>query len=235
MNSNENLPPMVVAKLMRDIRSLCKAPPEGIRVSFNEENISIITAEIDGPEGTPFEGGLFKVRIVLGPDFPQGPPKGYFLTKIFHPNVSDAGEICVNTLKKDWKPTHGIEHVLLVVRCLLIVPNPESALNPEAGKLLLENYDDYFKRAQLMTRIHAKPKKLDVPAKKKSMEEDATSTSAQDSESSSSSSTDASMKESKSSSTAPSPPKKVKSSVPPAAQAQKAVPKPVKKTGLKRL
>jgi ubiquitin-conjugating enzyme E2 S len=44
-------------------------------------------------------------------DFPNNPPKGtfvinigYFLTKIFHPNVSEKGEICVNTLKKDWNP-----------------------------------------------------------------------------------------------------------------------------------
>lgn len=26
------------------------------------------------------------------------------MTKIFHPNVSENGEICVNTLKKDWNP-----------------------------------------------------------------------------------------------------------------------------------
>lgn len=42
------------------------------------------------------------------------------------------------------------------VKCLLIHPNPESALNEEAGKLLLEHYDDYSKRAQMMTDIHAK-------------------------------------------------------------------------------
>jgi ubiquitin-conjugating enzyme E2 S len=42
------------------------------------------------------------------------------------------------------------------VRCLLIYPNPESALNEEAGRLLLEKYEDYFKHAKLMTRIHAK-------------------------------------------------------------------------------
>lgn len=31
---------------------------------------------------------------------------GYFLTKIFHPNVAvPSGEICVNTLKKDWNPS----------------------------------------------------------------------------------------------------------------------------------
>jgi ubiquitin-conjugating enzyme E2 S len=39
---------------------------------------------------------------------------------------------------------------------LLIVPNAESALNEEAGKLLLEHYEDYFQRAKMMTEIHAK-------------------------------------------------------------------------------
>lgn len=48
----------------------------------------------------------------------------------------------MNTLKKDWQPTHGIRHILVVVRCLLIEPFPESALNEEAGKMLLEEYDE---------------------------------------------------------------------------------------------
>lgn len=39
---------------------------------------------------------------------------GFFLTKIFHPNVAKNGAICVNTLKRDWKPDHGIKHILLV-------------------------------------------------------------------------------------------------------------------------
>ena len=82
------------------------------------------------------------MKLVLSPEFPQTPPKGYFVTKIFHPNVSSSGDICVNTLKRDWKPEYGIGHVLTVVKCLLIHPNPESALNEEAGKLLLEQYVD---------------------------------------------------------------------------------------------
>lgn len=77
------------------------------------------------------------------------------LTKIFHPNVSLSGEICVNTLKKDWKPEHTLAHVLQVVSCLLIVPFPESSLNDEAGKLFMESYDEYARKARLWTGIHA--------------------------------------------------------------------------------
>lgn len=58
--------------------------------------------------------GVFKVKLTLGKGFPQEPPKAFFLTKIFHPNVAPNGEICVNTLKKDWKSDLGIKHILLV-------------------------------------------------------------------------------------------------------------------------
>lgn len=57
------------------------------------------------------------MKLILGKDFPASPPKGYFLTKIFHPNVGANGEICVNVLKKDWKAELGIRHVLLVSGC----------------------------------------------------------------------------------------------------------------------
>jgi Ubiquitin-conjugating enzyme len=84
------------------------------------------------------------------------PSAGYFLTKLFHPNVSADGNICVNVLKRDWRPDLGLRHILTVIRCLLIEPNPESALNEEAGKLLLESFEDFAKKARLMTEIHAK-------------------------------------------------------------------------------
>lgn len=111
-------------------------------------------------EQTPYQGGFFKIRLKLEQEFPSVPPKGFFLTKIFHPNVSEKGEICVNTLKKDWNPDMGIKHLLITIKCLLINPNPESALNEEAGRLLLENYDDYCKHAALMTNVHAKKYKF---------------------------------------------------------------------------
>ena len=143
-------------QISREISDLVRDPPEGIEVLPCEADLTDIHAVIQGPAGTPYVGGSFRVRLILGKDYPQSPPKGYFITKIFHPNVSNSGEICVNTLKKDWKSDLGIKHILIVVKCLLIVPNPESALNEEAGKLLLERYDAYCDRAKMMTEIHAR-------------------------------------------------------------------------------
>ncbi|KAG8434031.1 hypothetical protein GDO86_012406 [Hymenochirus boettgeri] len=161
MNSNvENLPPHIIRQVYKEVSTLTCDPPEGIKIIPNEEDITDVQVSIEGPEGTPYAGGIFRMKLILGKDFPAAPPKGYFLTKIFHPNVSTNGEICVNVLKKDWKAELGIRHVLLTIKCLLIHPNPESALNEEAGRLLLENYEEYASRARLMTEIHAQASSL---------------------------------------------------------------------------
>lgn len=159
MAENENLPPRVIKEIAKELKSLDESPPGGIKVVVNDDNFSTIFADIEGPAGTPYESGVFRMKLVLTPDFPNSPPKGYFVTKIFHPNIANNGEICVNTLKKDWNPTLGLRHVLLVIRCLLVEPFPESALNEQAGKMLMEDYEAYAKHARLYTSIHAlKPK-----------------------------------------------------------------------------
>jgi ubiquitin-conjugating enzyme E2 S len=74
------------------LTGLSNTPLEGIRISLNEEDITDVYASIDGPgmyfsicafnsanaqsAGTPYEGGLFKMRLRLGSDFPKAPPKG---------------------------------------------------------------------------------------------------------------------------------------------------------------
>uniref|UniRef100_G1QE11 E2 ubiquitin-conjugating enzyme n=1 Tax=Myotis lucifugus TaxID=59463 RepID=G1QE11_MYOLU len=151
MNSNvENLPPHIIRLVYKEVTTLTTDPPDGIKVFPNKEDLMDLQVTIEGPEGTPYARGLF-MKLLLGKDFPASPPKGYFLTKIFHPNVGANGEICVNVLKRDWTAELGIRHVLLTIKCLLIHPNPESALNEEAGRLLLENYEEYA--ARLLTEI----------------------------------------------------------------------------------
>lgn len=52
---------------------------------------------------------------------------------------------------------------MFAVRCLLIQPFAESALNEEAGRLLLEDYDVFSRQARLMTQIHATASKRPMP------------------------------------------------------------------------
>jgi ubiquitin-conjugating enzyme E2 S len=63
--------------------------------------------------------------------------------------------VCVETLKRDWSSTLKLRDVLVTISCLLIQPNPASALNEAAGQLASEDWDGFCRRAKLMTEIHA--------------------------------------------------------------------------------
>ncbi|CAM9585726.1 unnamed protein product [Ectocarpus sp. 6 AP-2014] len=156
LSSFENISPQVISRVGREIQDLQRNPPDGIRFLPQEEDtIAEIHAEIKGPVGTPYDGGSFHIKLVLSNDFPHSPPRGFFLTKIYHPNVAPNGDICVNTLKRDWTAEVTLTHVLQVIRCLLIVPFPESSLNDEAGRLFMESYTEYERRVKVWVNVHA--------------------------------------------------------------------------------
>lgn len=114
MSNVENLSPQTIRQVIKEMHEIATNAPEGIKVQINDADVTDIQAVLQGPAGTPYAGGAFRVKLALGKDFPTTPPKAYFLTKIFHPNVAPNGEICVNTLKRDWKPDLGLKHILLV-------------------------------------------------------------------------------------------------------------------------
>ncbi|KAL4942329.1 ubiquitin-conjugating enzyme/RWD-like protein [Aspergillus oleicola] len=120
------------------------------------DDITQLLILLAGPQGTPYSQGLWRLHLKLPEDYPKSPPKATFKTRIWHPNVEESsGAVCVDTLKRDWKSCLTLRDVLVTVSCLLIYPNPDSALNSTAGALMQENYDAFARQAKLMTSIHA--------------------------------------------------------------------------------
>ena len=72
---------------------------------------------IDGPEGTPYDGGIFTIDIIFPPEYPFKAPKVKFETRIYHPNVkTDSGEICADLIQNGWAPTLNLRHVLCTIQ-----------------------------------------------------------------------------------------------------------------------
>lgn len=44
-------------------------------------------------------GGIFRLELFLPAEYPMGPPKVRFLSKLYHPNVDKIGRICLDILK----------------------------------------------------------------------------------------------------------------------------------------
>ncbi|KAI4637037.1 hypothetical protein J4E93_010703 [Alternaria ventricosa] len=113
-------------------------PPNYLFPPGSDDSSDLTTLDIllAGPVGTPYASG--------------------FRTRLWHPNIDEAtGAVCVETLKRDWSSTLKLRDVLVTISCLLIQPNPASALNEAAGKLATEDWEGYCRRARLMTDIHA--------------------------------------------------------------------------------
>ncbi|KAH9838947.1 Ubiquitin-conjugating enzyme E2 S-C [Teratosphaeria destructans] len=123
----------------------------------DNDDLTQLDILLAGPSHTPFSGGVFKLHLTIPPSYPQQPPTAYFRTPIFHPNVDpQTGGVCVETLKRDWDAKLTLRDILVVISCLLIQPNPDSALNADAGSLIQDEYEAFTKRAEMMTGIHAR-------------------------------------------------------------------------------
>ncbi|EME49930.1 hypothetical protein DOTSEDRAFT_100125, partial [Dothistroma septosporum NZE10] len=108
-----------------------------------------------GPTHTPFAHGVWKLHLNIPPNYPEQPPTANFRTHIFHPNVDPQTlAVCVETLKRDWDSKLTLRDVLVTISCLLIQPNPDSALNAEAGALIQDNYANFARQAEMMTSVH---------------------------------------------------------------------------------
>jgi len=92
-------------RLMNDYRACRENPPEGCSAApVSDSNLFVWDAMISGPAETPWEGGLFSLRLSFSENYPDTPPQIRFTTEIFHPNVFTNGQICLDVIQNMWSP-----------------------------------------------------------------------------------------------------------------------------------
>lgn len=142
-------------RLKRELSNIQKNPPGNCSAGMVGDDLYHWRATIMGPEDSPYFGGIFYLDIHFPNNYPFKPPKCTFLTKIFHPNISKAGSICVDMLKYNWSPALTMDKVLLSLCSLLTDPNPDDPLEPSVARMYLDNREEYVNTAKTWTIIHA--------------------------------------------------------------------------------
>lgn len=154
-------------RLMKDYQDFKKYQPfGGIGGPLNGTDLKHWEVTIPGPRDSPFEGGKFKIEILLADDYPNTPPTCRFITKVFHPNISFInGSICVNFLKKSgdspnmyssWTNKKTICDIIVGLYGLLKFPNQGSPLNDNANDLFNRDEVRYNQVAKSFTNKFAK-------------------------------------------------------------------------------
>jgi len=119
---------------------------------------------VQGPEGTPFEGGTWEVHLDIPPEYPFKFPNVTVKTKIFHPNVTIAdgtqkeGELCHRIIEEVWSPEMKLDNVLSIFCQLLKEPMIDHPVHDAAAEMYKNNKKEFDKVAKEWTHKYAKKK-----------------------------------------------------------------------------
>lgn len=143
---------MTLRRITSELTDLKKDPlPTCSAYPINDKNLYHWTATISGPPQSLYANREFELNIILPETYPHNPPKIFFTTPIFHPNVSSSGELKMAELGQDqWCPALTIGKLLISVQALLSDANLGEAcrVNEEAASLYLKNIEEFRRRAR---------------------------------------------------------------------------------------
>lgn len=108
-----------------------------------------------GPSDTPYSGGMWKVKIEIGAEYPFKAPKVTFATPIYHPNINNNGAVCLDILKEQWSPSFCFTQLIMSLSVLLSAPNPNDPLVGDIGDLCRNNKHEFEMNAISHTKKYA--------------------------------------------------------------------------------
>nr|XP_020462726.1 ubiquitin-conjugating enzyme E2 R2-like isoform X1 [Monopterus albus] len=126
-----------------------------------------------------------QARIKFPVDYPYSPPAFRFLTKMWHPNIYENGDVCISILhppvddpqsgelpSERWNPTQNVRTILLSVISLLNEPNTFSPANVDASVMYRKwrdskgkdrEYIEIIRKQVLATKAEAERDGVKVP------------------------------------------------------------------------
>nr|CAD7195811.1 unnamed protein product [Timema douglasi] len=128
--------------LIREVQEMEQTLPTTCKVKFNNPHHLHDFQLIVTPDEGFWHGGQFYFHIYVTEDYNMSPPTVKCQTKLWHPNISEDGEICLSLLRQNsidgmgWAPTRRLKDVIWGLNSLFTdLLNFDDPLNSEAAEL----------------------------------------------------------------------------------------------------
>jgi ubiquitin-protein ligase len=142
-----------IGRLRTDLKSITE---KFISLRPLDDDFRNLRATLEGPPSSPYRGGIFHLHLRIPDKYPFRPPSCSFLTRIYHPNISPEGKICIDLLEsRNWRPIYGLWALLLSIISILDDPTIEDPLVPEIAATYIQDRDQYEHNARKFTQDYA--------------------------------------------------------------------------------
>ncbi|KAI9229383.1 MAG: putative UBC5-E2 ubiquitin-conjugating enzyme [Piptocephalis tieghemiana] len=148
---------MAQKRINKELIQLQADPIENMVASpVSDANLYQWEVIYQGNKNGPYKGGTFKLDITFSTDYPFKAPNVRFQTRIYHPNISEDGSICLDILKSEsWKPSTKLHDILSSLVNLIENPNPDDPLETLIADQYRNDHPAFLKKAKEMTKKYA--------------------------------------------------------------------------------
>uniref|UniRef100_A0A914EHR0 E2 ubiquitin-conjugating enzyme n=1 Tax=Acrobeloides nanus TaxID=290746 RepID=A0A914EHR0_9BILA len=143
-------------RLKKELQDLRASDSNHIRnVEVDESNLLHWTILLV-PDREPYNKGAFKISVDFPAEYPFKPPRITFLTKIYHPNIDEKGQVCLPIITpENWKPATRTEQVMHSLMSLIMEPETDHPLRGDLAEEFTKDRKRFFKAAEEFTKKHA--------------------------------------------------------------------------------
>lgn len=143
-------------RIINEYKEIIKESSDVFKIiNIDENNLNEWNIILFGPKDTVYENGKFHININFPNDYPYNPPLVLFKTRIYHPNINENGNICIDILKEEWSPILTINKIIYSLSSLLSEPNPDDPLVEVIANEILNNKTQFEYKAREYTKVYA--------------------------------------------------------------------------------
>ncbi|XP_058907257.1 NEDD8-conjugating enzyme UBE2F isoform X3 [Kogia breviceps] len=149
--------------LVKEVAELEANLPCTCKVYFPDPNkLHCFQLTVTPDEGY-YQGGKFQFETEVPDAYNMVPPKVKCLTRIWHPNITETGEICLSLLREHsidgtgWAPTRTLKDVVWGLNSLFTdLLNFDDPLNIEAAEHHLRDKEDFRSKVEDYIKRYAR-------------------------------------------------------------------------------
>ncbi|XP_050229547.1 ubiquitin-conjugating enzyme E2 5-like [Mercurialis annua] len=107
-------------------------------------------APFNGPKESPYQEGVWRIRIELQDAYPYRSPSIGFMNRVYNPNIDEMSfSVCLDVINQTWSPMFDLVNVFKVFLArILLYPNHSDPLNGEAAALMMSDRATYDQRVK---------------------------------------------------------------------------------------